>query len=135
MPKPIPKPDSITEEYWTTVNNKQLVAQYCNDCQRYQHPPELLCHRCGQKHLQFLPLSGRGAIYSWQVMHDTRVKLMQEYQPFIIAIIEIEESSDILHLTNLPGSSIGEFEIGDPVEVDFEEIRPGKFIPQFRMTK
>ncbi len=134
MPKPIPKPDSVTEEYWTAVNNKQLVAQHCSDCNRYQHPPELLCHRCGGKNLQFLTLSGRGTIYSWQVMHDTRVKLMQEYQPFIIAIIETEESPDILHLTNLPGASIGEFEIGDPVEVDFEEIRPGKFLPQFRMA-
>ena len=54
---------------------------------------------------------------------------------FFVQVRQTEESSDILHLTNLPGSSIGEFEIGDTVEVDFEEIRPGKFIPQFRMAK
>ena len=134
MPKPIPKPDAATKEYWNAVNNRRLIAQYCDDCKRYQHPPELLCHRCGGNNVQFVPLSGRGTIYSWQVMHDTRVKLMQEYQPFIIAIIESDESPDVLHLTNLPGSSIGEFKIGDSVEVEFEEIRPGKFIPQFRTS-
>ena len=134
MPKPVPKPDAATREYWDAVNNQRLVAQYCDDCKRYQHPPELLCHRCRGSNVQFIPLSGKGTIYSWQVMHDTRVKLMQEYQPFIIAIIESDESSDVLHLTNLPGSSIGEFEIGDPVEIEFEEIRPGKFIPQFRTS-
>ena len=134
MPKPVPKPDAATREYWDAVNNQRLVAQYCDDCKRYQHPPELLCHRCRGSNVQFIPLSGKGTIYSWQVMHDTRVKLMQEYQPLIIAIIESDESSDVLHLTNLPGSSIGEFEIGDPVEIEFEEIRPGKFIPQFRTS-
>ena len=60
---------------------------------------------------------------------------MQEYQPFIIAVVECDESPNIWHLTNLPGSEPNQFEIGDPVEVEFEEIRPGRFIPQFRLVR
>lgn len=135
MSKPIPAPDEVTRPFWEAVNEKRLVAQFCKNCGKYQHPPDEVCAKCGQRDLEFLELSGKGKIYSWQIMHDTRVRLMQEYQPFIIAVVECDESPDVWHLTNLPGSSPGEFTIGDAVEVEFEEIRPGKFIPQFRVTK
>ena len=60
---------------------------------------------------------------------------MQDYQPFLIAVVECEESSDIWHLTNLPGSEPNQCEIGDPVEVEFEEVAPGRFIPQFHVMR
>jgi uncharacterized OB-fold protein len=135
MSKPIPAPDEVTRPFWEAANEKRLIAQFCKSCGKYQHPPEEICAKCGEGDLEFLQLSGKGKIYSWQIMHDTRVRLMQEYQPFIIAVVECDESSDVWHLTNLPGSAPGEFNIGDAVEVEFEEIRPGKFIPQFRVTK
>ncbi|MBF8266750.1 MAG: hypothetical protein HW388_258 [Dehalococcoidia bacterium] len=135
MPKPVPAPDEATRPFWDAANEKRLVAQFCHGCNRYQHPPEARCARCGGENLEFRPLSGKGKVYSWQVMHDTRVRLMQEYQPFIIAVVECDESPDVWHLTNLPGSVPGLFEIGDPVEVEFEEVRPGRFIPQFRVVR
>ena len=134
MPKPVPIPDDVTKPFWDAINEKRLVAQFCHGCNRYQHPPEGQCAKCGGDRLEFRQLSGKGTIYSWQVMHDTRIGLMQEYQPFVIAVVECDESPDVWHLTNLPGSAPGQFEIGDPVEVEFEEIRPGKFLPQFRVV-
>jgi len=134
MPKPVPLPDAVTKPFWDAVNEQRLVAQFCLGCNRYQHPPQPKCARCGRDDLEFRQLSGRGTIYSWQVMHDTRVRLMQEYQPMVIAVVESEESSDVWLLTNLPGSEPGEFDIGDPVQVEFEEVAPGKFIPQFRIS-
>ena len=134
MPKPVPVPDDVTKPFWDAANEKRLVAQFCHTCDRYQHPPERRCAKCGEEKLAFRQLSGRGTIYSWQVMHDTRIGLMQEYQPFIIAVVECDESPDVWHLTNLPGSAPGQFEIGDPVTVEFEEIRPGKFLPQFKVV-
>lgn len=134
MPKPVPIPDEVTRPFWDAVNEQRLVAQFCRACARYQHPPQRRCARCDGDDLEFRPLSGRGTIYSWQVMHDTRIGLMQPYQPFIIAVVESEESPDVWFLTNLPGSARGEFEIGDPVAVEFEEVRPGIFIPQFRVV-
>lgn len=135
MPKPVPIPDAVTQPFWDAVNGHRLVAQYCRSCERFQHPPQARCSRCGGDQVEFRPLSGKGTIYSWQVMHDTRIGLMQEYQPFVIAVIEVDESPDVWFLTNLPGSQVGEFQIGDPVEVEYEEIRPGKFLPQFRVVR
>jgi hypothetical protein len=134
VPKPVPLPDAATRPFWDAANERRLVAQFCLGCNRYQHPPQQKCARCGGENLEFRQLSGRGTIYSWQVMHDTRVRLMQEYQPMVIAVVEAEESPDVWLLTNLPGSEPGQFDIGDPVEVEFEEVAPGKLIPQFRLT-
>lgn len=135
MPKPVPVPDEVTQPFWDAADQKRLVAQFCLSCDEYQHPPQTECTHCGGEKLEFRELSGKGKIYSWQVMHDSRVRLMQEYQPFIIAVVECDESPNIFHLTNLPGSEPNEFEIGDPVEVEFEEVRPGRFIPQFRIVR
>ena len=134
MPKPVPVPDEVTKPFWDAVNQQRLVAQFCPTCNRYQHPPERHCARCGREHLEFRQLSGRGTIYSWQVMHDTRIGLMQEYQPFLIAVVESAESPDVWFLTNLPGSAPEQVDIGAPVEVEFEEMRPGTFLPQFRVV-
>lgn len=38
-------------------------------------------------------LSGKGKVYSYQIMHDYRIRLMQEYQPFIIAVVEVDSPS------------------------------------------
>lgn len=133
MPKPVPVPDEVTKPFWDAVNEQRLVAQFCPSCNKYQHPPQRRCAQCGADQLAFRQLSGKGTIYSWQVMHDTRIVLMQTYQPFIIAVVESEESPDVWFLTNLPGSASGQFAIGDSVIVEFEEIRPGTFLPQFRV--
>ncbi|MDP7619387.1 MAG: OB-fold domain-containing protein [Dehalococcoidia bacterium] len=134
MPKPVPLPDAVTKPFWDAANERRLVAQFCLGCNRYQHPPQEKCAKCDGGDLEFRQLSGRGTIYSWQIMHDTRVRLMQEYQPMVIAVVESEESPDVWLLTNLPGSEQGQFDIGDPVEVEFEEVAPGTFIPQFRLA-
>jgi uncharacterized OB-fold protein len=135
MPKLVPAPDEVSKPFWDAVNEKRLVAQFCLDCNRYQHPPQAVCARCDGRNLEFRSLSGKGKIYSWQVMHDTRVRQMQEHQPFLIAVVECDESPDVWLLTNLPGSEPNQFEVGDPVEVEFEEVGPGKFIPQFRVVR
>lgn len=144
MSKPIPVPDELTKPFWDAVNERRLVAQHCVDCSNYQHPPARTCVQCGGSKLEFRPLSGKGTIYTLQVMHDTRVRLLQEYQPLIIATIEAVESPNVSFLTNLPGTAAqevaigaepGTVHIGDPVEVEFEEVAPGKLLPQFRVVR
>jgi uncharacterized OB-fold protein len=83
--------------------------------------------------MEWSPLSGRGKIYSYSVMHDSRIRLLQTQQPFTILTVEAEESPDLWFLSNLPGNQHGKIEIGDPVQVDFEEVAPGRFVPQFKL--
>ena len=38
-------------------------------------------------------------------------------------------------LSNIPGADVNELRNGMAVEVEFEELIPGRFIPQFHLVK
>lgn len=133
MPKPVPQPDEVTKPFWDAANQGRLVGQRCRDCQKYQHPPQKACPKCGSQNLEFVPLSGRGTIYSYSIIHDTRVSGLIPYQPFPCVAVELEESPDLMMLTSLPGTASKDIQIGAAVQVEFEEVKPGRRIPQFRV--
>ena len=124
------------------------VAQYCTACAEWQHPPERVCAACGASPLEFRELSGTGTIYSVHVEHDSRVGLMEQYQPYIVATVLADESQYAVFLSNLPGSTVNEVAIGSGTEVaertvrigarvavEFEDVGGGRLIPQFRVVR
>jgi uncharacterized OB-fold protein len=131
MTRPLPRPDDVTRPFWDAANERRLVAQRCGACREYQHPPQKVCRACGSTDLTFVPVSGRGVVYSNTVVHDTRVEGLKQYQPFSVVAIQLEESPNLVMVTDLIASK-ELLAIGDPVEVDFEEIAPGRTVPQFR---
>jgi uncharacterized OB-fold protein len=131
-PRPLPKPDDVTRAFWDAANEHVLVAQRCGACRAYQHPPQARCGACGSTDLAFVRLSGRGTVYTYTVVHDTRVQGLKPYQPFAIIAVQLEESPDLLMVSDLIGAGTAAPEIGDQVEVEFHELAPGRTVPQFR---
>ena len=86
------EPDELTRPFWDAANEERLVIQNCRACDRLQHPPETQCHQCGSAdNLEWRCMSGRGKIYNYGVVHDCPVALLQEDQPFNIAVIMLDE--------------------------------------------
>ena len=111
------------------------MVQYCTACSRYQHPPKEACWQCSSAgSMEFRPVSGRGTIHSYHIMHDVRIRVFQDQQPFNISSISLEEDPGIIMLTNLPGTAVGGVEIGAKVQVEFEDIGDGRKLPQFRVV-
>lgn len=135
MPRPAPTPDEVSKPFWDACDQRQLVVQYCTDCSRWQHPPQKACAQCGSgARIEFRRVSGRGTVYSYNVVYDGRVRALQPDQPYNVALVNLEEAPEINMLTNLPGTPADQVKIGAKVQVEFEEVRPGRFIPQFRVT-
>ncbi|MEE9285814.1 MAG: Zn-ribbon domain-containing OB-fold protein [Dehalococcoidia bacterium] len=132
MPKPIPVPTELTKPFWDAVDRHRLVVQRCQACGRYHHPPVELCPKCLSSHLAFEPVSGRGVIYSYTITHDARQPAFAEIQPYTVAVVELEEQPGLFMLSNIPGARVDEVKSGMPVEVTFEEVAPGRLIPQFQ---
>jgi len=65
-------------------------------------------------------MSGKGKINGYCVMHDSRIRLLQADQPFNIVLVELEEDSNILMFSHLPGTPADEVPVGASVEVVFE---------------
>ena len=79
-------------------------------------------------------MSGRGRVYSFAIVKDQRLPAFDELMPYPLAYIELDDAPGVVLLTNLPGTPVDEVRTGLPVEVEFEEIAPGTFIPQFHVV-
>ena len=92
MPKQGVVPDELTRPFWDAANQGRLVIQHCRSCDRLQHPPAPTCRQCRSgDSLEWKEMSGRGTIYNYGVVYDCPVRLLQEDQPFNVAVIMLDE--------------------------------------------
>jgi uncharacterized OB-fold protein len=101
----------------------------CNDCGYYIHPPSPRCPRCFGENVEPHAVSGRGHVYTFTV-NDREWSPGLEV-PYVIAIVELEEQSDLRLMTNIVGCPAGDVKIDLPVQVEFRE-QGDVFAPVFR---
>jgi len=136
--RPLPVPDILTKPIWDAANEGRLVIQRCQDCQTYYHPPVHTCARCvlsgqfGQLH--FAPVTGRGAIYSYTIIHDTRLGNFEKVLPYPVVLVELDEQPGLMLNGNMPTTLIGDLRIGSVVQVIFPDIGSGVRIPDFELV-
>jgi hypothetical protein len=134
--KPIPVADELSAPFWAAAREHRLVVQRCV-CGYYNHPPRKVCDACLSQQLEFVPVGGRGKVYSFTVMHQRDVAGFENYAPFVNIVVELDEQPMLLMVSNLPG--VERVAIGASVEVYFEmrgdEPHGGQMtIPQFRLV-
>jgi uncharacterized protein len=133
-PKPFPVPDETTLPFWEAAKHRQLAIQRCVSCGYYNHPPRIICDACLSQELRFEPVSGRGRIHTFTVMHQRDVPGFESEAPFINVVVELVEQPMLLMVSNLPISSRERVGIGAPVEVEFEDRGDDVIVPQFRIV-
>jgi uncharacterized OB-fold protein len=131
--KPIPLADEITRPFWDAINQRQLAVQRCGACGYYNHPPRNVCDACLSQELRFEPVSGRGRIHTFTVMHQRDVPGFETESPFINIVVELDEQSMLLMVCNLPISERDRVRIGAPVQIEFEDRGNRITVPQFRI--
>lgn len=135
MPKQAPLPDELSKPFWDACNEQRLVMQTCTTCNMIHFPPELSCNNCGsESNLEWQEVSGRGKIYDYGVMHDSRIRVLQANQPFNIALIQLEEDPEILMYAHLPGVPIDDVPLGADVRVVFEKTSTGQMVPDWELA-
>jgi uncharacterized OB-fold protein len=127
-------PDELTKPFWDAANKERLVIQNCQACNRLQHPPAPRCAQCGSgEHLAWKEMRGRGKIYNYGVVYDCPVRLLQEDQPFNVAVIMLEEDPGIQMFSHLPGTPVDDVPVGASVEVVFEATANGQKVPEWQV--
>lgn len=74
------------------------------------------------------PVSGRAVVHSYTVNHQ---QWIPGAEPYVVALVTIEEQPDVRLTTNLVGVAPDQVHIGMPVEVTFEQHEE-VFLPLFR---
>ena len=130
--RPLPVADDLSQPFWEAAKQRRLVVQRCRECSYFNHPPRSACDACQSQQLQFEPVSGRGTIYSFTIMHQPNIAGFEDQIPYINILVELEEQPLLFMVSNLPASDLDKIKIGGQVEVYFEEVDPDTTLPQFR---
>ena len=77
-------------------------------------------------------MSGRAKIYNYTVVYDTPIRMLQEDQPFNLAVVMLDEDPGIQMYSHLPGTPVDEVPVGASVEVIFEATANGQKVPEWR---
>jgi uncharacterized protein len=131
--KPIPRVTPELAPFFEAGKHGQLVVQKCESCGTLRFPPRPLCSRCLSPHAVWTPVSGRGEVYSFNVMHQVYHPGFAPEIPYAVVVIKLEEGAKML--SNLVGIKPHEIKCGMPVEVVFERLSDEVTLPKFRPVR
>jgi uncharacterized OB-fold protein len=136
MPKQSPVPDELDKPFWDACNEDRLVLQHCTACERFQYPPGPACDQCGSAaNLEWREISGNGTIYSYAVVYDSPIAVLQDDQPYNCAVIDLDDAPGINMLSHLPGTPVDQVPIGAAVRLIFQ-VTPGngQKVPEWQVA-
>jgi uncharacterized OB-fold protein len=131
-PKPLPKPDPLTRPFWASLERRAMEVQRCEACGTYVFYPRGLCPACSSRALRWTPVSGRGRIYAFTIVHRPTNAAFRADAPYVVAMVELDEGCRMM--TNIVGVAPdpSQMRIGMPVEVVYEEAGSGTTLAKFR---
>lgn len=132
IPRPLPVLSEMNSHFWTGGRDGKLMIRRCGDCGTYHHPYQGACHACGSRNVGPQPVSGRGTVVAVTINHQPWFP--QVPVPYVIALVELEEQSDIRLMTNLVDVPVDEAAPGMKVAACFEQYGD-VHIPQFRAIR
>jgi len=131
--RPLPEITPAMAPYWEAARRHQLVVQRCSGCGTHRFPARDICSRCLSREATWVPVSGRGTVFSFAVMHQVYHPGFADAVPYAVVVIELAEG--VRMLSNVVDCPLRELDIGLPVEVVFEELTPEVTLPKFRPVR
>ena len=132
--------------YFEAAREHRLVVNRCLDCSLLRGDPGPACPWCGSQRWEWHQVSGKGTIYSYQIVAHTVLPGFMDWVPYPIVLVELDEQRGQptpeggLRITaNLvDGEMSPEKEenvaIGARVDVVFLDLENGLTLPQFRLS-
>jgi uncharacterized protein len=113
----IPELAEHNRAFWTEGADGRLHVPYCDSCTRWTLPPESACPRCDGP-LGSRAVSGDGSVFTFTVNEHPFNPAVPP--PYVIAIVELLEQSDLRVAANIVDCEPHSVFIGMPVAVRFE---------------
>jgi uncharacterized OB-fold protein len=80
--------------FWEAAHAHQLVVQQCGNCGVLRHPPRPVCAACGSHEQIWLPVAGRGTVWSFIVLHAPVLPAFAANVPMPVVVVELELDLD-----------------------------------------
>lgn len=118
-------------EFFDGARAGRLTVQKCGECGMLRFPAYELCSGCNSTKSSWVPVSGRGEVFSFNIMHQVYHPAFAAEVPYAVVVVELEEGCKFV--SNLNGVKPHEIKCGMPVEVMFEKLSDEVWIPKFRL--
>jgi len=142
----IPDNDSEYKGYFEAAAEHRLVVKKCSSCDLLRGEPGPGCPWCTSLDWEWQQVTGKGTIYSYQIVAHTVVPSFRDWVPFAIVLVELDEQrghpdpGDGLRITaNLVDQDMQpekeeNVAIGSRVQMVFCDGEDGFSLPQFKLT-
>lgn len=128
---PLPQPTPDDREYWQYIRERELRIQRCADCGRFRHPPMPCCPSCRSEAVAWVPVSGRGEVFSYTIVHYAPHPALKDAVPFNVAVVLLEDAGDVRIVSNVVDVPPDEMRVGLPVSLVWEPAEDGGWLPRF----
>ena len=129
--KPIPAITPDMHDFFEGARAGRLMVQKCDSCGTLRFPAHDLCSKCNSTASRWVPVSGRGEVFSFNIMHQLYHPGFAKEVPYAVVMVELEEGCKFV--SNLLGVKPHEIKCGMPVEVAFEKLNDEVSMPKFRL--
>ena len=106
------------------------MVQKCDGCGTLRFPPHEICTSCLGTRAKWVPVSGRGEVYSFNIMHQVYHPGFASEVPYAVVVVKLKEG--VKFVSNLVGVKPHDIRCGMSVEVTFEKLSDDVFLPKFR---
>jgi uncharacterized OB-fold protein len=117
------------QPWWDALADEKLRVQRCRSCGTLRHYPSPMCGRCQSTEVDWHPLSGRGAVHSWTITHQTALTAFKGRVPYALVTVDLAEG--VRMLAPLVATPFDELRVGLAVRLSFEPQADGSRLPTF----
>jgi uncharacterized OB-fold protein len=142
----VPDNDSEWQEFYAQARAHKLVARKCKACGLMRYPPMHACPWCMDLGWTWQELSGKGTIYSYEIVHHAIQPGFKDATPYAVVLVELDEQRGaptpdeglrlIANLVkpDLSFEDTAKVAIGKRVRVVFQDLADHMALPQFTLS-
>lgn len=133
MPRPLPRINRDSAPYWESAHEHALKLQRCADCGELRFYPSLSCHFCNSLEFEWVPISGKGSVFTYTVVYRGPGAPFADLLPLVVAMVTLEEGPTMMsNVVNVDPEAV---EIGMPVQLAYEDVDERITLPVFEPAR
>jgi uncharacterized protein len=129
--RPAPTFSAVSAPYWEAARAGRLELQRCETCRLWIHFPDIRCPNCRGTALSFEPVSGRGVVSTFTIVHRKFVPGFEDEESYAVGWIDLPEQDGLRVFADIVGIESGAIRIGLPVRVTFTDRVGWGPVPSF----
>jgi uncharacterized OB-fold protein len=128
--KPLPVRTEENAPFWDSAKRHALEIQRCCGCGSFRYPVAEYCPRCLSPETEWTPISGKGSVYSFIIVHQRYDPSFADDLPYNVAVVELDEGPRLV--SNIVGIPNGEIRVGMPLAITYEDVTDEFTLPKFK---